>query len=168
MCPQIQPAVTLIQKISQMIVQDSERFTCTAVNIVVVRLNANKNIQIQVVIKSPLRWNEDFPLSMWFHNSAVRSQGVSVRLCVFVCHTWAACWCPAWRASQSSARTSCVTCVTTHRMWKGHRAVPGGEPGEPVCSETVTLTRLIYAPFNARLIQSCTMSINTTQINNAS
>lgn len=59
------------------------------------------------------------------HCSPVRSQSVSagdhggtvsLSACVCVClyHTWTACWCPARRASQSSARTSRVTCAAPH------------------------------------------------------
>lgn len=76
------------------------------------------------LIKSHVGRKEDFCLILCcfinlHHCSSVRSQGVSDgdhrgTLCVCVCHTWTTCWCPAWRASQTSARTSCVTCATTH------------------------------------------------------
>ena len=84
--------------------------------------------------------NAGFPIDLLlFHNSALplvsckvtgcvsqRSQGhcgfvcvsvcvcVCVRACVCLYHTWTTCWCPAWRASQSSARTSRVTCAAPH------------------------------------------------------
>lgn len=78
------------------------------------------------------RWNscerrkEDFPLIPWCFVSLLsrraprRSVCVKHRWqwrwqCVRVCHPCTTCWCPAQRAVQSSARTSCVSSVVVVR-----------------------------------------------------
>ncbi len=92
---------------------------------------------INILLRQPCGMKRGFPIDpLLFHNSALplfsckvcRKPKITGTLtvcecvwvcecacvCVCVCHTWTTCWCPALRASQSSARTSCVTCATTH------------------------------------------------------
>ena len=106
-----------------------------------------------ITVRRPCGMKRGFPIDpSLFHNSALPlfsckvtgcvsegSQGHCVCVCVCVCHTWTTCWCPAWRASQSSARTSCVTCATTHIACEKVTALSLEEwLGDPVCVHRLT------------------------------
>lgn len=170
--PQISKNNNPVSNISKLIIEVMERLSSNSALYLWHSVNTithhNKHTDMSIsdglVVTKTAVWGAK-RISHWsvlFHNSAFTPLSSEVTVCVSrrctddsdsvsmcVCHTLTTCWCPA-HGHYGLLPEQVVLLVLhyyAHRMWKGHRALPGGTAARPCAGH-----RLAVSPWSIKYI----------------